>query len=336
MKLDFNFKKFGGVMFLLFNLSSYKTRRSFYHSYLSSTQVFRDLKYFALPFALVATLLSTDSNAAAIWQQPFDIKDSFNSIGIKELDIGGQRVIFEGTGPTQVIRDCVYLGEKSDCYQTPFEQNGLDTIMTEMVSLHLVGKTMGFHTEIRVGEGWSFFDDLIFTDLIGLDHSRGQIQDLAGLPDGNIDFPANSIFDIFFDVWIDFNNDGIVDVGEVVSNDVRDLSGDSILDSYALRMFAEIEDVPPPKWTQYICSGKVSALDPSIGTFDAVVEEACPPPLDLFFINPDRTEITSADLDLPSVFAIDAKHIVPEPTTFMLLSAGLALFGWQHRRKPLA
>lgn len=28
-------------------------------------------------------------------------------------------------------------------------------------------------------------------------------------------------------------------------------------------------------------------------------------------------------------------RVVPEPTTFMLLSAGLALFGWQHRRKSL-
>ncbi len=316
-------------MFLLFNLSSYKTRRSFYHSYLSSTQVFRDLKYFALPFALVATLLSTDSNAAAIWEQPFDITDSFGSRGVKGLTINGQQVSFYGTGPTQVIRDCISPGEIANCNRTPFEQNEFDTIMTEMISLHLIGEVLGYDAQIRVGQGWSFFDDL---NAIGLDHSRGQIQDLAGSPtDGIIDFPANSIFDIFFDVWIDFNNDGIVDVGEVVSNDVRDLSGDSILDSYALRMaFDLLDDVPPPKGTTYVSLGKVSAGDPSIGTFDADVESL---PLNLYFIKPDRTELEPQQL---SVSVISATHTVPEPTTFMLLSAGLALFGWQHRRKPLA
>ncbi|WP_169068328.1 hypothetical protein [Candidatus Accumulibacter phosphatis] len=90
-------------------------------------------------------------------------------------------LVFTGTGPTVA---------RSDPTNAAFPQGGLDTINTEILSLTLTGTMGGVYAELRAGMNAGVYP--------GLQRTRGQVQDKTGTPDGQIDFPANSIFDVFF------------------------------------------------------------------------------------------------------------------------------------------
>ena len=155
---------------------------------------------------------------------------------------------------------------------SPFVQAGLDTIDVEIVSMSLTGTVptlLGLRpVEVRVGAGNGFFPGLL--------RSGGQVQDKAGPPDGVIQFDANSIFDVFFDIWVDLNNDTIVNVGEVL----RNFSHAVHMTNFALSSLPPALDGSDP----YVGNGRVLAGDPNIGMFGAVVE---PQPVDLFVVFPD-------------------------------------------------
>lgn len=194
---------------------------------------------------------------------------------------------------------------------------------------------------------------------VGLDHSRGQIQDLAGSPvDGKIQFPADSKFDIFFDLWIDFGNgaggapDGIVQDGEVFSNDVRLGGPDNNVapESYALTMVNHflpglIPGSGPPNGTVYLGDTGILAYDPGdpnnrydeLGTFQAMP----PTPLPfLYAIQADRQCLGGSGNCLPfAQLTGQATHEIPEidaasgTGALSLLAGGLALVGERRRRK---
>ena len=178
----------------------------------------------------------------------------------------------------------------------------------------------GVYAELRAGMNAGIYP--------GLQATRGQVQDKAGPPDEKIDFPANSIFDVFFDVWVDFNpfggTPGVVDLGEVFSNDIRGFTGFNFPARMSNTMLL---DIPPPVGTTYTITGGVSDLDPMIGTFDATAFG----PVYLYQILPDRRPLE------PSPFGrLDAaahEVIIPEPATLALFGAGLGLLALRRRRK---
>ena len=107
-------------------------------------------------------------------------------------------------GPTSVLRelDAVTVA-------------GRDTIDVEIISMSLTGTALGHTVELRAGAGNGF--------AAGLAKSGGQIREPAGsTPNGSMDdFPlsvGDSFFDVFVEIWIDLDDDGIPDFldGEVV------------------------------------------------------------------------------------------------------------------------
>ena len=140
--------------------------------------------------------------------------------------------------------------------------------------MELVGTASGFFdldVTVRVGEGNGFFP--------GLPRSGGQIQDIGGSPDGSIDFPANSIFDVFFDVWIDLNGNNVPDLFEVM----RNFEG-------AVRLVNDsLTDAPPkPLIDAYTGQQVVDMLDPNVGMLNATM--LTPLPVDLNVVLQDGTQ----------------------------------------------
>lgn len=296
---------------------------------------------------LLALLSAVPSlSQAGVWTQPncptgdASCQDSFYS-QIDEtvrLELDGSDISFTGTGVTVVNHDLA---------NAAFVQDGRDTINTEMVGLYVQGD--GFI--LQVGYGTS-----ILVGGVGLDYTRGQVQDLAASPvNGSIDFPANSIFDVFYDLWIDFDNSGTAEVGEVFSNDVRDAFGNVDPVSVALHMTCidssssgpgcPLENMPPPVGTQYktlpfLYTGGVAAYtagepenrNPELGVIQALTTQF---PW-LYPILPDREcairDINNDCVALAQVTA--ATQTVPVPNTFMLVCAGLGLL--LHRRRASA
>lgn len=197
---------------------------------------------------------------------------------------------FSGIGPSVVHRETV-----------PFVQDSKDTIDIEMVSMNLVGSAGGIITEIRAGSSGGFFG--------GLNPSLGQIQEPGGPPSGGIDFPADSFFDVFFDIWIDFNSDNLVALDEVIRN----------TDS-ALRIYKPLlTNAPAPVGTQYSNVGKVLVDDPLIGSFGATVHTS---EVDFFPIDQDGNVIGPAFAFLSSVPGTYTHTVTPEPTTLLLFGFG--------------
>jgi hypothetical protein len=253
--------------------------------------------------------------SAAIWQPPTGPSYIFDSLGTHTVvDSPFGALVFTGTGPTLA---------RSDPTNAAFNQGGLDTINTEILNLTLTGTMAGSYAELRAGLGNGIYP--------GLQETRGQVQDNAGAPNGQIDFPAKSIFDVFFDVWVDSASSGtvgVVDFGEVFSNDTR---GITPFGNFAARMSTMPLDIPPPVGTIYTISGGVNEEDQMIGTFDATQFG----PVYLYQIRPDREPLEPFPFGRLDAAAHEV--ILPEPYTLTLLGIGaLSMLGYVWRRKKAA
>ena len=183
-----------------------------------------------------------------------------------------------------------------------------DTVNTEFQSMHLAGGVVtpgaffGTPVQFKVGQGPGFRP--------GLGRSPGQVAENALTPtNGQLDvFPANSVFDLFLDVWVDVNTDGLVDNGEVLRNYDQSLR----MANPTLRGF------PPPLGDVYKSLGWVDVNDLLLGEFGANVNTSR---INFYVVNPDGTNsnFLAAQLD---PLASHAHTVTPEPTS-MVLFGGL-------------
>ena len=157
--------------------------------------------------------------------------------------------------------------------------------------------------QFKVGQGTGFRP--------GLGRSPGQVAENAGPLNGQLDvFPANSVFDLFIDVWVDVNTDGLVDNGEVLRNFDQ-----------SLRMAnPTLSGFPPGQLNLdvYTSVGWVDVNDLLLGEFGANVNTSR---INFYVVNPDGTNsnFLAAQLD---PLASHAHTVTPEPTS-MVLFGGL-------------
>lgn len=194
---------------------------------------------------------------------------------------------------------------------------GTDTVNTEFHSMHLAGGVVtpgaffGTPVQFKVGQGTGFRP--------GLGRSPGQVAENALPMNGVLDvFPANSVFDLFLDVWVDVNVDGLVQDGEVIRNF-----------DHSVRMInITLRGFPPPAGDVYRSIGRgdttVHVDDPLLGEFGA---DLITNRINFYVVNPDGTNsnFLAAQLDLLDPLDADGQHthtITPEPTS-MVLFGGL-------------
>jgi hypothetical protein len=183
---------------------------------------------------------------------------------------------------------------------------GTDTVNTEFISMHLAGGVVtpgaffGTPVQFKVGQGTGF--------LPGLGRSPGQVSEYAGPLNGQLDvFPANSVFDLFLDIWVDVNTDGLVDNGEVLRNYDQ-----------SLRMAnPTLNGFPPPVGDFYQLIGWVDPSDPKLGEFGATVNTSR---INFYVVNPDGTNsnILAAQIDPIDADCPHTHTITPEPTSIVL------------------
>ncbi len=187
---------------------------------------------------------------------------------------------------------------------------GTDTVNTEFISMHLAGSVVtggpffGTPVQFKVGQGTGFRP--------GLGRSPGQVAENAGPLNGQLDvFPANSVFDMFLDVWVDIDTDGLVDNGEVLRNFDQ-----------SLRMAnPTLSGFPPGQFSLdvYTSVGWVGLNDPKLGEFGATVNTSL---IDFYVVNPDGTNsnFLAAQLDptLLNEHIVAPPQTVPEPTSIVL------------------
>ena len=183
---------------------------------------------------------------------------------------------------------------------------GTDTVNTEFQSMHLAGSVVtggpffGTPVQFKVGQGTGFRP--------GLGRSPGQVAENAGPLNGQVDvFPANSQFDLFLDVWVDVNTDGLVDNGEVLRNYDQ-----------SLRMAnPTLNGFPPPVGDFYELIGWVGPSDPQLGEFGAFVNTSR---INFYVVNPDGTNsnILAAQIDPIDADCPHTHTITPEPTSIVL------------------
>jgi hypothetical protein len=190
---------------------------------------------------------------------------------------------------------------------------GTDTVNTEFISMHLAGSVVtpgaffGKPVQFKVGQGTGFRP--------GLGRSPGQVAENAMTPlNGQLDvFPANSVFDMFLDVWVDVNVDNSVQDGEVLRNYDQSLRmANPMLSGFPPGQF--VLDV-------YTSVGWVGLNDPKLGEFGATVNTSR---INFYVVNPDGTNsnFLAAQLD-PTLLN---QHIVPPPVpepTSIVLFGGL-------------
>jgi hypothetical protein len=125
-------------------------------------------------------------------------------------------------------------------------------------------------------------------------------------------FPANSVFDLCLDVWVDINTDGVVDNGEVLRNFDQ-----------ALRMAnPTLSGFPPPSGDVYESLGWVAKNDVLLGEFGATATVNTSR-INFYVVNPDgsNSNCIAAQLD---PLASDTHTVTPEPTS-MVLFGGLMI-----------
>jgi hypothetical protein len=184
---------------------------------------------------------------------------------------------------------------------------GTDTVNTEFQSMHLAGSVVtggpffGTPVQFKVGQGTGFRP--------GLGRSPGQVAENAGPLNGQLDvFPANSVFDLFLDVWVDINVDDLVQDGEVLRNFDQ-----------SLRMAnPTLSGFPPGQFNLdvYTSVGWVDVNDLLLGEFGANVNTSR---IDFYVVNPDGTNsnFLAAQLD-PTLLNEHIVPPVPEPTSIVL------------------
>jgi len=186
---------------------------------------------------------------------------------------------------------------------------GTDTVNTEFQSMHLAGSVVtggpffGTPVQFKVGQGTGFRP--------GLGRSPGQVAENAGPLNGQLDvFPANSVFDLFLDIWVDVDSDGLVEDGEVLRNYDQ-----------SLRMANPTFSGFPPIGDVYKTLGWVDVNDPKLGEFGFPLPVVNTSRINFYVVNLDGTNsnVLAAQLD---PLASHSHTVTPEPTS-MVLFGGL-------------
>jgi hypothetical protein len=185
---------------------------------------------------------------------------------------------------------------------------GTDTVDTEFQSMHLAGGVVtpaffGTPVQFKVGQGTGFRP--------GLGRSPGQVAENAGPLNGQLDvFPANSVFDLFLDIWVDVDSDGLVEDGEVLRNYDQ-----------SLRMANPTFSGFPPIGDVYKTLGWVDVNDPKLGEFGFPLPVVNTSRINFYVVNLDGTNsnVLAAQLD---PLASHSHTVTPEPTS-MVLFGGL-------------
>ena len=196
---------------------------------------------------------------------------------------------------------------------------GTDTVNTEFQSMHLAGGVVtpgaffGTPVQFKVGQGTGFRP--------GLGRSPGQVAENAGPLNGQLDvFPAKSVFDLFLDVWVDVDTDGLVDNGEVLRNFDQ-----------SLRMAnPTLSGFPPGQFALdvYTSVGWVAVNDLLLGEFGATVNQSR---INFYIVNPDGTNSTFIAAQLDPLLL--NQHIVtPEPTSMALFGGLMIVPIWRKLR----
>jgi hypothetical protein len=183
---------------------------------------------------------------------------------------------------------------------------GTDTVNTEFISMHLAGGVVtpgafyGTPVHFKVGQNNGFRS--------GLGLSPGQVAENIGTPiNGLIDvFPTKSLFDLFLDIWVDVDSDGLVEDGEVLRNYDQSLR----MENSTLRGF------PPPPGDFYTSTGSIGKNNSSLGEFSAP-SNLSTSRINFFVVNPDgsNSNCIAAQLD---PLASDTHLVTPEPTSIVL------------------
>jgi hypothetical protein len=183
---------------------------------------------------------------------------------------------------------------------------GTDTVNTMFVSMHLAGGVVtpgafyGTPVHFKVGQNNGFRS--------GLGLSPGQVAENIGTPiNGLIDvFPTKSLFDLFLDIWVDVDSDGLVEDGEVLRNYDQSLR----MENPTLRGF------PPPPGDYYTSTGWIDKNNSSLGEFSAP-SNLSTSRINFYVVNPDgsNSNCIAAQLD---PLASDTHLVTPEPTSIVL------------------
>jgi hypothetical protein len=175
--------------------------------------------------------------------------------------------------------------------------------------MHLAGSVVtggpffGTPVQFKVGQGTGFRP--------GLGRSPGQVAENAGPLNGQLDvFPANSVFDLFLDIWVDVDSDGLVEDGEVLRNYDQ-----------SLRMANPTFSGFPPIGDVYKTLGWVDVNDPKLGEFGFPLPVVNTSRINFYVVNLDGTNsnVLAAQLD---PLASHSHTVTPEPTS-MVLFGGL-------------
>ena len=200
---------------------------------------------------------------------------------------------------------------------------GTDTIDTLYESMHLVGGVeppsaySGIPVQVKVGQNNGFRP--------GLGLSPGQVAEYAlTTQNGKLDvFPANSVFDMFLDIWVDKDTDGLVDNGEVLRNYDQSLRMENLTFS----------GIPPSSipgvYDMYSVTGWVGLFDPLLGQFGAVPTTTSR--INFYIVDSDGSNSGTVGAQLG--FEFPSTHTVtPEPTSMALFGGLMIVPIWRKLR----